>query len=333
MQQPLNPSTKPSLSSRRPERSQTALALGVSGAAPLRAHPKRQSVPRSQVKAARCVTLTAGSLQPFIVQLRDEFRPRTGETNRKQTTPFPCGSGEEGKNFILHFRHCNFFTFGTPQDTCCKEDAFRERSKSSRQQTSEMGGSDPTFSASSRPKSFWSRSRPYCFDLRCVSQIIEGQVNTLPGVPFTQAFTSPFTPHLRVSRSSRRVSLISVRGLHTWQNHRSGLERPHFATETVAVAPAQFIFGMRRQRDRASTSLSATISQGSLVRVTRALMTRDTHTVTRHATSPLWKVAGNSPVASRVVKTLDARQIPDWAGATPLSLPSNAWRSLKPSDQ
>jgi hypothetical protein len=62
---------------------------------------------------------------------------------------------EGGKNSTLHLRHCNFFTFVTPQDTRCKEDAFRERSKSSRQKLSEMGGSDPTFSASSRPKSFW----------------------------------------------------------------------------------------------------------------------------------------------------------------------------------
>ena len=29
--------------------------------------------------AARCVTWMAGSLQPFIAKLRDEFRPRTGE--------------------------------------------------------------------------------------------------------------------------------------------------------------------------------------------------------------------------------------------------------------
>ena len=240
MQQPLNPSTKSSLPSCRPERSLTAFALGVRGAAPPRAHPKWHSVPRSQAKAARCVTLTAGSLQPFIVPLRDEFRPRTEEKNGEQRTPFPCGSGEGGKNFTLHFRHCNFFTFATPQDTCCKEDAFRERSKSSRQEKSKMGGSDPTFSASSRPKSSWSRSRPYCFDLRCVSQIVEGQVNTSPDMPFTQAFTFPFTPHSRVSLSSRRVSPVSVRGSHTSQKPKVGLERPHFvATETVAVAPAQ----------------------------------------------------------------------------------------------
>src|SRR5271155_1726404 len=113
MQQPLNPSTKSSLPSRRPERSLTALAQGVRGVASLRAYPKRHSVSRSQGKAARYVTLTAGSLQPFIIPLRDEFRPRTGEENAEQRTPFPCGSGEEGKNFTLHFRHCNFFTFGT----------------------------------------------------------------------------------------------------------------------------------------------------------------------------------------------------------------------------
>ena len=243
MQQPLNPSTKSSLPSRRPERSLTPLALGVRGAAPLQAHPKSHSVPRSQVKAARCVTLTAGSLQPFIVQLRDEFRPRTGERNREQRNPFPCGYGEGGKNFTLHFRHCNFFTFGTPQDTCCKEDVFREQSKSSRQKTSEMGGSDPTFSASSRPKSFWSRSRPHFLDPRCPSRIVGPQVNTSRRTLFTKAFTSSFTAHSGASLSSRSDSLISVRGSHTSQNHRVGLERPHFvAAESAAVAPAQRIF-------------------------------------------------------------------------------------------
>jgi len=243
MQQPLNPSTKSSLPSCRPERSLTAIALGVRGAASLRAHPKRHSVPRTHIKAARCVTLTARSLQSFVVQLREEFTPRTGEKNREQRTPFPCGPGEEGKNFTLHFRHCNFFTFATPQDTCCKEDAFGERSKSSRQTKSEMGGSDPTFSAWSRPKSYRGHSRPYWFDPRCRSRTVGPQVNMSRRTPFTQAFTSRFTPHIRVSLSSRSGSFISVRASHTLQNHSAGLERPHFvATEFAAVAPAQPMF-------------------------------------------------------------------------------------------
>ena len=248
MQQPLNPSTKSSLPSHRPERSLTAIALGVRGAAPLRAHPKRHSVPRAQIKAARCVTLTACSLQSFVVQLRKEFRPRTGEKNREQRTPCPCGPGEGGKNFTLHFRHCNFFTFATPQDTCCKEDAFRERSKSNRQTKSEMGGSDPTFSASSRPKSFWSRSRPYFLDPRCPSRIVGPQVNTSAQTLFTKAFTFEFTAHSSVSLSSRSGSFISVRTSHTSQKHRAGLERPYsVATEFVAVAPAQRTFVTTRR--------------------------------------------------------------------------------------
>ena len=248
MQQPLNPSTKSSLPSHRPERSLTAIALGVRGAAPLRAHPKRHSVPRAQIKAARCVTLTACSLQSFVVQLRKEFRPRTGEKNREQRTPCPCGPGEGGKNFTLHFRHCNFFTFATPQDTCCKEDAFRERSKSNRQTKSEMGGSDPTFSASSRPKSFWSRSRPYCFDPRCVSQIVKGQVNTPRRTLFTQEFTLKFTPPSGVPRSVKTISIESACGSCPSLNHGVGLERPYsVATEFVAVAPAQRTFVTTRR--------------------------------------------------------------------------------------
>jgi hypothetical protein len=84
---------------------------------------------------------------------------------------------------------------------------------------------------------------------------------------------------------------------------RGGRGPDSVATEFIAVAPAQFVFKIRGQRDRTSTSFTASSSQRGLVRVTGALMTRVTHTVTRHLTSPLWKVTGNSQVASATAKT------------------------------
>ena len=56
---------------------------------------------------------------------------------------------------------CHFFTFGARQAKQHRDHMFRERSKSSIRKITEMGGSDPTFSASSRPKSSWGRSRPF----------------------------------------------------------------------------------------------------------------------------------------------------------------------------
>ena len=117
-------------------------------------------------------------------------------------------------------------------------------------------------------------------------------------------------PHFRHTSSDAREKR-SVPGTNQKQPakiHWKGLERPHsVAPEFIAVAPAQFVFKIRGQRDRTSTSFTASSSQRGFVRVTGALMTRVTHTVTRHLTSPLWKVTGNSQVASATAKTLVRR--------------------------
>ncbi len=67
------------------------------------------------------------------------------------------------KNAKITFRTSVFTSFCTPFG----KDALRNqelepkpRSKTSRGKITKSGGSDPTFRAFSRPKSFWSRSRP-----------------------------------------------------------------------------------------------------------------------------------------------------------------------------
>lgn len=117
-----------------------------------------------------------GSLQPKTLVACKYFArvPR----KRDETGSAIIGDRSEGgKNSTLHFRHCNFFTFGTPQDTRCREDAFRERSKSSRQKLSEMGGSDPTIWASIRPNGFSGSLPPITLVTRSLWQACKDRTN------------------------------------------------------------------------------------------------------------------------------------------------------------
>jgi hypothetical protein len=124
----------------------------------------------------------------------------------------------------------------------CREEKQIENliSKSTGRKTLKTGESDPTFSAFSRPKSSWGRSRPFWFNPGYVSTSVELQVNARSHALFTLAFTFTFTRPSGVSRSVQTISIKSACGSCASLNHRVGLERPHFvATEFVAVAPAQ----------------------------------------------------------------------------------------------
>jgi|SRR5579859_2533771 len=112
-------------------------------------------------------------------------------------------------------------------------------SESTSEKNTKTGGSDPTFSASGRPKSFWGRSRPFCLNPGCVSRCDELEVNASQQVLFTLAFTLTFTPPSGVPCSVNTILIESACGSCTSQNHGVGLERPHFvAAESTAVAPA-----------------------------------------------------------------------------------------------
>ncbi len=193
--------------SRRPERNLTSLAQGVSGAVPFPAFSLTLAVPL-------CARWCRGQL--LLVK---------NVTN----------------SFCIH-DFSRFFTL--VRSNCQKEKSIdNSTSKSTGGKTSRMGGSDPTFSASSRPKSFWGRSRPFCFNPGCVSRCDELEVNAAQQVLFTLAFTLTFTLPSGVSRSAQTISIKSACGSCTSLNHRVGLERPHFvAAESAAVAPAQRIF-------------------------------------------------------------------------------------------
>jgi hypothetical protein len=72
----------------------------------------------------------------------------------------PRKLSEEGKNDVLHFSNWQLLH---PQGTGSPWEGEKYKlggSKSHRGKNVKSGGSDPTFSAFSRPKSSWGRSRP-----------------------------------------------------------------------------------------------------------------------------------------------------------------------------
>jgi hypothetical protein len=101
-------------------------------------------------------------------------------------------------------------------------------SESTGGKNTKTGGSDPTFSASGRPKIFWGRSRPFWFNPGCVSRSDELEVNASQQVLFTLAFTLTFTSPSGVPRSVKTISIESACDSCTSLNHGVGLERPHF---------------------------------------------------------------------------------------------------------
>jgi hypothetical protein len=87
-----------------------------------------------------------------------------------------------------------------------------------------------------------------------------GEVNASLKVVFTASFTSAFTLTANLAHSSEAAYFRFKDGSRTWSKHQTGLERPHFvATETVAVAPAQLGFSMRRSIDRPCTDVPSRV--------------------------------------------------------------------------
>ena len=77
-----------------------------------------------------------------------------------QLTTNPLRQGEEGKNDALHFFPCHFLHIVAERSPCPTEERKRREEERRCGQNSKSGGSDPAFSAFSRPKSSWGRSRP-----------------------------------------------------------------------------------------------------------------------------------------------------------------------------
>jgi len=70
------------------------------------------------------------------------------------------GFGEDGKNFILHGNLPNWLHLHHHSSKTLQERCKAPAAKSAGGKRTKTGGSDPTFSAPSRPKSFRGRSRP-----------------------------------------------------------------------------------------------------------------------------------------------------------------------------
>jgi hypothetical protein len=77
-----------------------------------------------------------------------------------QQTTNPLRQGEEDRNEALHFFPCHFLHPVAQRSPCPTEERKRCEEKRCYGQNIKSGGSDPTFSAFSRPKSSWGRSRP-----------------------------------------------------------------------------------------------------------------------------------------------------------------------------
>jgi len=118
---PRIPATTSSMRSRRPERSLTAFALGVRGAAPLPALPR----PNRTVAGAR-----------FLLRAADEKRNRGHDRRSPEVKKLriPCCTPV----------FSDFRTFDTLQVTHEKSDPSRERTKSSPRKYTGRGWSDPT---------------------------------------------------------------------------------------------------------------------------------------------------------------------------------------------
>ena len=92
--------------------------------------------------AARCVTWTAGSLQSFIVQLCDEFRPLTGEERESAKLGFHTAPVKK----VIISVSTSVCTQSVTQRAFYQRilNGFgTEESESSGVRTTEMGGSDP----------------------------------------------------------------------------------------------------------------------------------------------------------------------------------------------
>ena len=81
-----------------------------------------------------------------------------------QQTMNPLRQGEEDRNDALHFFPCHFLHLIAERSPCPTEERKRCEEERRCGQNIKSGGSDPTFSAFSRPKSAWGRSRPIQHD-------------------------------------------------------------------------------------------------------------------------------------------------------------------------
>ncbi len=66
----------------------------------------------------------------------------------------PEETGEEGKNYLLHFRNCHFFTRRSALLNSFSKTCNKRTRESHRAEKFKSGGSDPTFLADNPPKSF-----------------------------------------------------------------------------------------------------------------------------------------------------------------------------------
>jgi hypothetical protein len=224
MTQPPSPAITTTMRPCRPEGNLTPNAQGVSGAVPLPAF----SLLQKEAQLSR----ESGHPGCFVKNVRNSF------------CTLVCTS---------------FFTLARSIWLIEKQVEISDSERAGKKIT-KTGGSDPTFSAFSRPKSSWGRSRPFCFNPGCVNSRMVLQVNASSHALFTLAFTSRFTLQSGVSLSVLTVSLNPVSASRTSPKHRVVLERPHFvAAESAAVAPAQPLFITTRRIAEPYTDVPARV--------------------------------------------------------------------------
>ena len=121
----------------------------------------------SRARDSRVCTMdgkVGGSPKAECVNCSEQMTGRESSTSRRVsyerswfTARVPS---EEGKNYVLHFSNCQLLHPPKPRSLWKAEKYKIGRSESHREKNVKSGGSDPTFSAFSRPKSSWGRSRP-----------------------------------------------------------------------------------------------------------------------------------------------------------------------------
>ena len=99
-------------------------------------------------------------------------------------------AGEEGRNYVLQLRLHHLLLLVILISLGKRGNKRHEEEKSDTEKITKLGGSDPSFSAFSRPKSSWGRSRPHrnfgaafcavaCTDLRiCQTRCLTFCMNT-----------------------------------------------------------------------------------------------------------------------------------------------------------
>jgi len=258
VQQPPYPATTPAIRSCRPERSLTAFARGVSGAAPLPAFPMPGRAVAGNPKEV-CSPLRAR---------RQQNRSRSGwpedsrsschtEPNERKRSSWFDGTRVKSPSPPTFNRYSRIHFTGTQKPSIRELNSLRvtEKIELTAAEIADEAGATPPFAArcvtgsvgSLPPHQFTEYSRSLLRSIGrsaiFITRFEEYMVNGVRSMRFTLAFTDPFT--LKVSETTCTTEVMN--SIWTRGKHRAGLERPHFwpkafGQKTVRVAPAHHAY-------------------------------------------------------------------------------------------